>query len=41
LQSYRFQGPLLLHGLSEAEAPGCVGFLRGNIARLASTPSGK
>jgi sugar phosphate isomerase/epimerase len=41
LQSHRFQGPLLLHGLSEAQAPRCVAFLREKIARLAPPPSGK
>lgn len=29
-----FPGPLLLHGLTEAQVPGCVAFLRGKIARL-------
>lgn len=29
-----FQGPLLLHGLSEAQVPGCVAFLRAKLARL-------
>jgi sugar phosphate isomerase/epimerase len=32
-----FKGPLLLHGLSEAQVPGCVAFLRSKIARL-TTP---
>ncbi|MBM3889271.1 MAG: sugar phosphate isomerase/epimerase [Verrucomicrobia bacterium] len=41
LRTYRFRGPLLLHGLSEAQAPGCVAFLREKLARLASSPSGK
>jgi sugar phosphate isomerase/epimerase len=35
LHKYRFPGPLLLHGLSEAQVPGCVAFLREKIARLA------
>jgi sugar phosphate isomerase/epimerase len=30
-----FDGPLLLHGLSEAQVPGCVAFLREKLARLA------
>jgi sugar phosphate isomerase/epimerase len=30
-----FPGPLLLHGLSEAQVPGCADFLRKKIARLA------
>lgn len=32
-----FRGPLLLHGLSEAQVPGCVTFLRDKLARLATT----
>jgi sugar phosphate isomerase/epimerase len=36
-----FRGPLLLHGLSEAQVPGCVAFLREKIARLAPPPSGR
>ena len=28
LHRYGFPGPLLLHGLSEAQVPGCVAFLR-------------
>jgi sugar phosphate isomerase/epimerase len=28
LHAYAFKGPLLLHGLSEAQVPGCVAFLR-------------
>jgi sugar phosphate isomerase/epimerase len=28
-----FTGPLLLHGLSEAQVPGCVAFLREKLAR--------
>ncbi len=39
LRGCRFQGPLLLHGLSEAQVPGCVTFLREKLARLASPPS--
>jgi sugar phosphate isomerase/epimerase len=34
LHRYKFQGPLLLHGLSPAQVPGCVAFLRAKIARL-------
>jgi sugar phosphate isomerase/epimerase len=34
LHRYQFPGPLLLHGLSEAEVPGCVAFLREKIASL-------
>jgi sugar phosphate isomerase/epimerase len=39
LHRYGFHGPLLLHGLSEAQVPGCVAFLREKIARLASGAS--
>ncbi len=35
LHSYGFNGPLLLHGLSEAQVPGCVAFLREKLARIA------
>ena len=28
LHRYQFPGPLLLHGLSKAQVPGCVAFLR-------------
>ncbi len=41
LHAYRFQGPLLLHGLSAAQVPGCVAFLRQKLAGLPSAPSGK
>jgi len=34
LHTYGFRGPLLLHGLSEAQVPGCVAFLREKLARL-------
>jgi sugar phosphate isomerase/epimerase len=34
LHVYGFRGPLLLHGLSEAQIPGCVAFLRDKLARL-------
>ncbi|MHB1035783.1 MAG: sugar phosphate isomerase/epimerase family protein [Pirellulales bacterium] len=30
-----YRGPLLLHGLSEAQVPGCVAFLRDKLARVA------
>jgi len=32
LHTYGFKGPLLLHGLSEAQVPGCVTFLRERLA---------
>jgi len=38
LHTYGFTGPLLLHGLSEAQVPGCIAFLREKLARLASAP---
>ena len=39
LHSCRFPGPLLLHGLSKAQVPGCVAFLSKKIARLTPPPS--
>jgi sugar phosphate isomerase/epimerase len=41
LHSHHFPGPLLLHGLSEAQVPGGVAFLREKIARLNSPASGR
>jgi sugar phosphate isomerase/epimerase len=41
LHTYRFPGPLLLHGLSEAQVHGCVAFLREKLARLTSPASGR
>jgi sugar phosphate isomerase/epimerase len=35
LRAHRFNGPLLLHGLSSAQVPGCVAFLRAKMARVA------
>jgi sugar phosphate isomerase/epimerase len=40
LHRFGFLGPLLLHGLSEAQVPGCVAFLRDKIARLTPPASG-
>jgi sugar phosphate isomerase/epimerase len=40
LHAHRFPGPLLLHGLSEAQVPACVAFLRQKIARLAGPAPG-
>jgi sugar phosphate isomerase/epimerase len=34
LVSCGFRGPLLLHGLSEAQVPGCAAFLRETLARV-------
>ena len=34
LHKYGFEGPLLLHSLSESQVPECVGFLRGKLARI-------
>lgn len=36
LHRYGFKGPLLLHGLNEAQVLGCVAFLRDKLARLGS-----
>jgi sugar phosphate isomerase/epimerase len=36
LVSQKFKGPLLLHGLSEAQVPGCVAFLREKLVHLAA-----
>jgi len=32
LRQYHFQGTLLLHGLTPAQVPGCLAFLRAKIA---------
>jgi len=37
LHAYGFRGPLLLHGLTEAQVPGCVAFLRDKLARVATS----
>lgn len=37
LHTYGFQGPILLHGLSEAQVPGCVAFLQDKLARAAKS----
>jgi len=34
LRACQFDGPLLLHGLSEAQVPGCVQFLQEKLARM-------
>ena len=34
LHAYGFRGPILLHGLTEAQVPGCVAFLREKLARV-------
>ena len=34
LHRYRFPGPLLLHGLSADQVPGCLAFLHEKIARV-------
>jgi sugar phosphate isomerase/epimerase len=39
LHAYGFKGPLLLHGLSESQVPGCVAFLRKKLARLPAARS--
>jgi sugar phosphate isomerase/epimerase len=32
LRKYHFQGPLLLHGLTPGQVPGCMAFLRAKMA---------
>ncbi len=39
LLAYGFHGPLLLHGLSEAQVPGCVAFLRETLRHVISAAS--
>jgi hypothetical protein len=39
LRACGFNGPLLLHGLTEGQVPGCVAFLREKFASLAPGPS--
>ena len=39
LVGYGFQGPLLLHGLTESQVPGCVAFLRKTLSRVVATPA--
>ncbi len=39
LHAYGFKGPLLLHGLSPAQVPGCVAFLREKLAGVAAAAS--
>ena len=34
LRANRFNGPLLLHGLTRAQVPGCVAFLREELGRI-------
>ena len=38
LHASGFKGPLLLHGLTESQVPGCVAFLREKLARVAAAP---
>ena len=40
LHKYGFTGPIFLHGLSEAQVPGCVAFLREKLARALAAPAG-
>jgi sugar phosphate isomerase/epimerase len=37
LRTYGFKGPLLLHGLSAEQVPGCMAFLRAKLALLPPT----
>ena len=39
LRKYEFKGPLLLHGLSVAQVPGCLAFLRAKLARPVRPPA--
>ena len=39
LRKYDFKGPLLLHGLSVAQVPGCMDFLRAKLASSLHTPA--
>ena len=39
LVRYGFRGPLLLHGLSEAQVPDCVAFLRETLVRVTASES--
>jgi len=39
LHAYEFKGPLLLHGLSEAQVPGCLAFLREKLIHLSASAS--
>jgi len=36
LLQHRFHGPLLLHGLTRAQVPGCVAFLRAKLGRASA-----
>jgi sugar phosphate isomerase/epimerase len=36
LHACGFHGPILLHGLSESQIPGCIAFLRDKLARVAA-----
>ncbi len=35
LRTYHFKGPLLLHGLTPEQVPGCIAFVRAKLARIA------
>jgi sugar phosphate isomerase/epimerase len=39
LRKYDFRGPLLLHGLSVEQVPGCMAFLRAKMASSRRTPA--
>lgn len=41
LHRQAFRGPLLLHGLSEAQVPGCVAFLRAKLMAVTAATSRK
>jgi len=40
LHAYGFRGPLLLHGLTETQVPGCVAFLREKLAHVPTQAKG-
>ena len=40
LHAHGFRGPVFLHGLSEAQVPGCVAFVRAKLARAIAQRSG-
>lgn len=41
LHKYGFTGPIFLHGLSEAQVPGCVAFLHQKLALVTASPDGR
>ena len=39
IRKYHFKGPLLLHGLTIAQVPGCLAFLRAKLASSLNSPA--